>query len=197
MKKKNIYIVHGYKAHADKHWFPWLIEQLKSDQTTIKSLTLPNPEEPIFEEWAEAIDQQIHGLDEDTYFIGHSLGTITLLKYLSQRLGEDKIGGLVLVAPFDTHLAAHPELDSFISHSIDYELLANHIDNRHIFCSANDTTVPAELSEEISIKLFTTIQQMKDCGHFCECDGMTTFPEIHDYLSRALKRVKKPVYLKS
>ncbi|TCS79983.1 alpha/beta hydrolase [Pectinatus cerevisiiphilus] len=30
--KKKIYIIHGYNASANRHWFPWLEQELTSDK---------------------------------------------------------------------------------------------------------------------------------------------------------------------
>lgn len=186
MKKTHLYIVHGYKARPDKHWFPWLINQLSNTDTRVKSLIMPNPASPVYDQWVTAIEEQIHGLDENTYFIGHSLGTITLLKYLSHSLQPKKIGGLVLVAPFDQKLPVHPELDTYIDHQIDYEVLVNHIKYRHVYASKDDTTVLPEFSEGVSYRLHATRHQLDGYGHFCECDGIKTFPAIETYIRQVI-----------
>ena len=60
---------------------------------------MPNPERPTVSSWQFALDQVIGKPDENTFLVGHSLGCITLLHFLSRQQPE-KIGGLVLAAGF-------------------------------------------------------------------------------------------------
>ena len=49
--KKQIYVIHGYGASPDKHWFPWLKRILGNKGYEIEILKMPNPEAPKVNEW--------------------------------------------------------------------------------------------------------------------------------------------------
>ena len=42
--KKQIYVIHGYGASPDKHWFPWLKRILGNKGYEIEKLKKTNPE---------------------------------------------------------------------------------------------------------------------------------------------------------
>ncbi len=43
---------------------------------------MPNALEPKVEEWVEYLSSNINVCDENTFFVAHSLGCVTLLRYL-------------------------------------------------------------------------------------------------------------------
>jgi len=75
---KQVYIIHGYGASPANHWFPWLKEKLIADDNQVLVLHMPNSSDPKKEEWLETLANKIKNLDNNTYFVTHSLGSITL-----------------------------------------------------------------------------------------------------------------------
>lgn len=78
---------------------------------------LPGSSEPELKKWRGKIELISPVLDSGTIFIGHSLGVITILDYLTKINNEDKLHGLFLVAGFKNRTAALPELDQFVDDS--------------------------------------------------------------------------------
>ena len=65
---------------------------------------LPNPEDPHFEPWSEAVSEILSAVDEPLIVVGHSLGGSVFLKKLAQDDVDASVAGLVLVAtPFWGH----------------------------------------------------------------------------------------------
>ncbi|MBC6677101.1 MAG: alpha/beta hydrolase, partial [Acinetobacter sp.] len=64
--KQHIYIVHGYQASPNDHWFPWLGQKLSQMDlhAEVKRLVLPHSDAPHFEEWQQALALQMTTLDE-------------------------------------------------------------------------------------------------------------------------------------
>ncbi len=81
MVKKEIFVVSGLGATPQDHWFPWLIDRI-NEQENLHAVTLemPNPMAPELNKWVEKLAQEIPDLDENTYIITHSLGSITHFK---------------------------------------------------------------------------------------------------------------------
>ena len=86
-------------------------------------LAMPNPDKPSTTAWQFTLDQHIGKPDAYTFLVGHSLGCITLLHFLSRQQPQ-KIGGLLLAAGFADTLPPLPALDAYIkAASPDFDIL--------------------------------------------------------------------------
>ena len=94
-----IYIVHCWDGTKEDGWYPWLDEELTKRGNKVFRFDMPDTEAPEIKEWVNFLDKQVGKLDENTYFIGHSIGCQTILRYLESKRGC-KIGGMLLVAPW-------------------------------------------------------------------------------------------------
>ena len=97
--KKQIYIIHGYDASPQSHWFSWFKEKM-CGLAEVEILKMPTPQTPKLNQWLETMKQNVN-LGENSFIIAHSLGTITSLNFLSGFANLPKLGGLVLISPFD------------------------------------------------------------------------------------------------
>lgn len=59
---------------------------------------------PKLVKWLSKLQEVIGKPNRDLYLIGHSLGVITILRYLESLTGDEKIGGAVFVAGFTNDL---------------------------------------------------------------------------------------------
>ena len=57
--KKQIYIIHGYDASPQSHWFCWFKEKMRS-LTEVEILKMPNPQTPKLNEWLETMKQNVN-----------------------------------------------------------------------------------------------------------------------------------------
>ena len=94
-----IYIVHCWDGTKDDGWYPWIDKELSNENNTVFRFNMPNTEAPIIEEWVSFLDKQVDKLDKNSYFIGHSIGCQTILRYLESK-EITKIGGILFVAPW-------------------------------------------------------------------------------------------------
>lgn len=189
--KQHIYIVHGYQASPNHHWFPWLSQQLTQmdSQFVVKRLVLPHSDAPDFEEWQQALALQMSALNENTIIIAHSLGCLATLHYLSIQLRERRIKAIFCIAGFKAPLKALPELDFFITHAkLDSGVLHSHIASRVVIFSSNDPVVPPPLALTFGHFLSAQVQEVKRAGHFMRENGYTEF----EFLLNNLKPLLQP-----
>ena len=99
---KRVIIVHGWDSNPDDAWFPWLKRELERRGFIAKIPPMPHPEAPAIEPWVKTLIDAVKNPDEETYFIGHSVGGQTILRYLERLDAKVKVGGVVLVAPWMT-----------------------------------------------------------------------------------------------
>ena len=61
-EQKKIYIVHGYQASPNDHWFPWLGRKLQLAGHQSKRVMLAESNQPNFENWQKFLSVQITNL---------------------------------------------------------------------------------------------------------------------------------------
>ncbi|AET61989.1 hydrolase yden [Paenibacillus terrae HPL-003] len=148
--KKQVYIIHGYTASPSDHWFPWLQDKLQEDGVSVEILEMPNSQSPKLNEWIEHLLLNIKVLHKDTYFIGHSLGCVSILRYLQQVITPEPLGGVVFVSGFTDPVPSLPSLDEFTNSHFDYQHIMDSLKARTAIASKDDTIVPFALSKKLT-----------------------------------------------
>ena len=184
----HFYIVHGYQASPESHWFPWLEQQLTADGHTVQTIALPNPDTPNLDEWGESIRREIGRPDSDTCIITHSLGGIAALHHLTALGGEWELPGLFIVSGFVEKLRVIPELDDFIGQAhVDVPAIKPHIAHAEVFVSTNDVLVDPALTQQLADALSARLTTVENGGHFLESDGYLEFPQLWQRIAQWLR----------
>lgn len=93
---KRVIIVHCWGGNHSTNWYPWLRQELKGKGFEVLVPDMPNTESPTIDTWVNKLIEIVGTPDENTYFIGHSIGCQTILRYLEKI--DTEIGGAVFVA---------------------------------------------------------------------------------------------------
>jgi len=93
---KRVFIVHGWGGSPSGVWIPWLRKTLEARGYQVTALIMPNTDAPVIKDWIDHLYTVVGTPDKKTYFIGHSIGCQTILRYLETV--EEPIGGAVFVA---------------------------------------------------------------------------------------------------
>lgn len=173
--QKQVYIVHGFDAHPNKHWFSWLKSELEKEGAAVKVLELPSAQNPNLSEWLETLRAEVKP-GANTYLVGHSLGCITILRYLESLKTGEKVGGVVLVSGFYEKLSILPQLDGFVRDGVEFEKVVQKAGGRVVISARDDQIVPTSLSENLAKRLKATFVQTETGGHFMESEGVKTMP---------------------
>lgn len=180
---KRAFIIHGWGATPDDHWFHWLSGRLKARGYTVDVPILPNPTAPVFAGWQHTLARHIGMPQPDDLFIAHSLGNITLLHYLSQTRPPE-IGGLVLVSAFGGKLPKLAEIegysiDDYVAQArLDLPAIRNMTANITCIISENDPLVAPEASLKLANALQSHIITVPNAGHFLASDGFVELPQV-------------------
>ncbi|WP_418055708.1 RBBP9/YdeN family alpha/beta hydrolase [Priestia megaterium] len=150
---------------------------------------MPNSSDPKKEGWLETLANKIKNLDTNTYFVAHSLGSITLLNYLEQLDPLPEFGGFILVSGFSERLSSLPSLDPFTVKEVDYQKIISAANSRAVIAAKDDYIVPCELSQNFSKQLDASFYSVEKGGHFLEDDGFITFQLVYDILNNMMKAV--------
>lgn len=165
--QKKVYIVHGWEGTPDSDWFPWLKKKLESRGFEVIVPQMPNTNNPKLSEWLSHLQKVAVSPDENTFFIGHSLGCITILRYLENLPEETKISGAVLVAGFSKPIG-YDEIGDFVDHSVNYKKIKKHTNKFIAIQSDNDPFVPVKHGQIFKEKLGAELITLKGREHFNE-----------------------------
>ncbi|WP_340622000.1 RBBP9/YdeN family alpha/beta hydrolase [Xenorhabdus siamensis] len=180
---KKVIIVHGYIASPSSHWFPWLSKVLTEQGAEVIVPEMPDSLSPKPEAWAKKLTEVVPKTDGNTIFIGHSLGCVTLLRYLEVICSTtDQIGGYILVSGFDSMQCTLPELANFTFQPLNYVLLREVTKHRISIISSNDEIVSPQSSYALANSLQTEIINIENAGHFLDRDSFTRLLPIYDVL---------------
>ena len=172
---KRAFLIHGWEGYPEEGWRPWLKDELKQRGFEVIVPAMPDTENPKLEDWLKHLIETVGDPNEECYFVGHSLGNITILRYL-ESLGEDKkIGGAVLVAGFTSDLGFE-ELHSFFTKPIDWDNINNHCTKFVAIHSDNDPFVSLHYADFFKEKLGAEIIVKHDMKHFSGGDGVDKLP---------------------
>src|SRR3989338_6321554 len=97
---KRVYIIHGWEGYPEEGWFPWLKKELETLGFDVVVPQLPNPDEPRINNWIPKLKETVGNPNEQTYFVGHSMGCQAIARYLEGLPENIMVGGAVFVAGF-------------------------------------------------------------------------------------------------
>ncbi|GAJ25547.1 hypothetical protein JCM15457_415 [Liquorilactobacillus sucicola DSM 21376 = JCM 15457] len=184
MTKKKLYVLHGYTSNRNANWFPWLKQQVEEKmKKQVKVLQLPNADHPKPAEWDQTCSRKISSENGIT-LVGHSLGCIEALRFLSQH--EIKDVNLVLVSGFDEKLHTLPELAEFTEPSINYAEVLPKLKRVVVISALDDDIVPYEYSETLARHLHAKFILMPEGKHFIDAYGTVKLPVVYQELAAML-----------
>ena len=170
---KRVFIVHGWGGYPEEGWFPWLKKELEAKGFTVHIPQLPDADNPRIFNWVPKLAEVVGVPDEQTYFIGHSIGCQTIARYLEALPEGTKIGGAVFVAGFFkrlTGLEDEPGVKETDRHwletPIDLSMVKSRLGKSIAIFSDNDPYVPLDNQDNFRDKLDAKIVIEHGKGHF-------------------------------
>ena len=180
-----VYILHGCPSDIEKamnpetrtynkHWIPWLKEQLVARGIDVETPLMPNPWAPDYVEFRKEFEK--FPVSEDDILIGHSCGGAFLVRWLGD--SKQKIAKLILVAPWKVPDAGDRLREEYYGFEID-KTIPDRVGEIVMFTSDNE-----EEDGKKSVKIFHEalggkLVELPDKGHYTMKDmGTTVFPEL-------------------
>ena len=183
--KLNCIIIHGCPSYEegimspetrsyDKHWLPWIKEELVSRKIKVETPLMPKPWAPNYEDYKKELEK--YSVDEASVLIGHSCGCAFLVRWLGE--SKQKIAKLILVAPWKIPDEGDKGREDFYTYPID-ESIKNRV-NKIIMFTANDEEADGKKSLSIFHEaLGGEIINLKNHGHYILSHmGTSEFPEL-------------------
>ncbi|MBI4019653.1 MAG: serine hydrolase family protein [Candidatus Aenigmarchaeota archaeon] len=180
-------LVHGWDGHPEEGWFPWLKKELEKRGFEVTVPQLPDAEKPRIEKWIPALAMAAGKVDENTYFIGHSMGCQAIVRYVESLPEAVKIGGAVFVGGFFLRLtglendADVQETDRhWLGSPVDFRKAKSHMRRSVAIFSDDDPYVPLDNQEDFMEKLGSEIIIEHNKGHYNESAGAFQVPSVLD-----------------
>jgi len=176
--KRRVFIVHGWDGHPQEGWFPWLKRELESRGFEVHVPQLPDPGTPRINTWVPALAQAVGISDEQTFFVGHSMGCQTIARYVDTLPEHTSVGGAVFVAGFFKRLTNMEDDEvqaiakPWLKTVIDFKKVKQKIKRCIAIFSDDDPYVPLDNKEDFETKLSAKIIIEHKMNHFSGSQGI-------------------------
>ena len=178
---KRVSIVHCWEAYPEYCWYPYVKKELEAEGFDVQVPAFPETDKPKLDKWLPVLKKAIGTPDENLFLVGHSVGCITILRYLESLDEGQRIGGAVLVAGFTDNLG-FDELKNFFTTGIDFKKIkqkANHFVAIH---SDDDPFVPLKHGDIFKERLDAELIIKHNFKHFSGPvdaeESCTILPEV-------------------
>jgi uncharacterized protein len=180
-----VFIVHGWDDYPEEGWFPWLKKELEDRGFVVVVPQLPKADEPRINSWVPALKEAVGTADENSFFVGHSMGCQTIARYLVNLPENIKVGGAVFVAGFFNRLTNLEDDDvvrsvsqEWLQTPLNLEKVKLHLNKCVAIFSDDDPYVPIDNQEEFKEKLGAKIIVEQEKGHFSGSTGIKELPAV-------------------
>ncbi len=183
---KRLFIVHRWDGNPKSDWYQWLKKELENKGFKVEVPTMPNTSEPKIDDWINHLKKVVGKLDGNTYFIGHSIGCQTIMRFLENETYNGKLGSVVFVAGwFKLNNLEGEEVEAianpWINTPINFNKVKPKLSKLTVFLSTNEPYgFIEENTKTFKEKLNAKVIIQKDKGHFTEDDGIS---ELHGILA--------------
>lgn len=178
-------MIHGWDGTPGESWFFWLKKELEAKGFEVIAPQMPDADLPRIEKWVPALKNIVKYPDENTYFIGHSMGCQAIIRYLETLPSETRVGGAVFVAGFLRHitnLEQEPDvLDvdrEWAETPIDFAKARSRLSKSVAIFSTNDLCVSLDNRKDFQQKLGSEIITLQNKGHLDADDNAFKLPEV-------------------
>jgi len=172
---KRVFIIHGWGADSESNWFPWIKKELESKGFEVHTPAMPNTDFPVIKEWISALKKAVGKPDKETYFIGHSIGCQTIIRYLEKE--NIKVGGVLFVAGFinsngralaTLSVEDKEVIEPWLTTPIDFDKVKSSANKIVSIFSDDDQFVPLDDNKIFKDKLNSKIIILKNKGHILD-----------------------------
>ena len=181
-----IFLIHGAYGNPQENWFPWLKKELEKDGHQVIVPAFPTPKNQNLNNWLVIFDHYFGEIDEETIFVGHSLGPAFILSIL-ERI-DVQVKACFFVAGFIGLL--NDDLDK-INHTLtdknfDWAKIKKNCQKFYLMNSDNDPYISLTKAEELANHLDTKLEIIKNAGHFNAKAGYLEFPKLLEDIKRII-----------
>lgn len=158
----NVIIFHGTLGSPESNWFPWLKKELENLGIEVYVPKFPTPAGQSLENWLKAFEPYQDKVNDETIFVGHSMGPGFFLRLLEKRTSPIKAG--ILAAPFD------------------WKKIKKNCQKFVVMAGDDDPYVPIKFPQRIADSLGVELKIIKGGKHLGET--LKEFPEVLEEIKK-------------
>jgi hypothetical protein len=168
--KKRILIIHGWESNSKEHWFLEEKARLEKLGHEVVVPDMPNTFHPKKEEWIKIVED--FAPDENSILIGHSLGGVTILRYLE---GINKtLPKCILIATPIRKLRKKGydfgPIDHFFEPNFNWQKIKQNCNEFIIINQTKDNWVPLQHGKDLASYLDGKLEVVEGDNHFDTID---------------------------
>ena len=167
-------IAHGWADDPSHGWIDWLQRELSKREIQATAPRFPEPKRPDIPAWMRVFDETVGQPDKGLVLVGHSLGCLIILRYLSDLASGVKIAGIVLVAGMVE--TANWKPPALFDPPLDFEKVKTAVRKRICIYSDDDDKVLPERTKELAGLIDADLVLDPGKGHFAGLHGCTELP---------------------
>lgn len=191
---KRAIIIHCWEEYPEYCWYPWVKKELENKGFQVELPAFPDTKNPKLSAWLSKLKEVIGEPDEELYLIGHSLGCVTIMRYLEALKVNQKIGGVVFVAGFNENVG-YDEIQSFFETPVDLEKTKSRVKNGFVAIhSDDDPHVDLKYADVFKEKLGAEIIIKHNAKHFSGAieneESCTSLPDVVLSIEKFLRSQK-------
>ena len=185
----NVFIFHGAYGTPEENWLPWVREELEKIGCKVFVPVFPTPKDQTLDKWLGVFEKFKGYVDQDTIFIGHSLGATFILSLL-EKVGV-RIRASFLVAGFASEVAdpkgMFNEINrTFYDRKFDWKRIRGNCVDMYLINSDNDPYITLDTAERMSRPLGVRLTVVEGAGHFGTGNGYSRFPLLLEMVEDVL-----------
>ena len=181
---KKFYLIPGWGANSN--YFKELKIYLENNKIKAETFDMPDTNNPKIELWIEFLKNRIKNIDKNAYFVGHSIGCQTIMRFLETLPENVKVGGAYFIAGWFTlkglddyeKKIAKPWLET----NINFDKIIKHTNNFIALFSDDDPVVPLDNASLFKERLKAKIDIMKNKEHFDSFNDFNEFEKILNFI---------------
>ncbi|MBM7831487.1 putative alpha/beta hydrolase family esterase [Agromyces cerinus] len=181
-------ILHGYEnRRPDGHWERWLAAELEGSGASVRYPQLPDPDDPVLDDWIAAIEAQLVGTEPASLtVVCHSLACAAWLVFAARRAAAGRTDAaahrVLLVAPVsDPVLRGIPQIAGFALGGDPVHAAAEHV---IVVAGDTDPYCPEGAEPAFVEPLGAEHVIVQGGGHLTIEDGFGPFPLVLELATR-------------
>ena len=179
--KKRIIIVHGLEGSPTSDWLGWATQAFQTKGYEVITPEMPDTDNPVIKKWVEHLRFVAGVVNENTYFIGHSVGCQAIMRFLETV--DARVGGAIFVAGWfnlqNLESGEEKVLKPWLEAPIDYEKVKANLNKSVVVLGDNDSWVPyEETKKNFETRLGSEVVTIPGAGHITADDGFGPFPQL-------------------
>ncbi len=179
------FLIHGYTGTPEHGWLPWLTQELETRGYDVFVPSMPETDHPRVRPWVGTLHEVVGEPCPDDVFVGHSLGCITIIRYLLSLSPGQHVGHCIFVAGFYEELGPeYEELRTFLDDPIDWSRVREACPSFTVIHSDDDDAVPVYCGRNLAVALGVPLELHSGYGHFSGSDGVTELPLLLKLLDK-------------